>query len=198
MSKINTKLMALGSVALFVTATAAMAGVPANPVLGLSGHTATNAYDGDTGAGVYGLSYGIDGGGATFNANGDLTGLADRATCGATNATCKILDGSGDGMLMYLVTDGSGKKHINQVVGQSDNVNGLFLGELFVEYQLAAQEIRPDLFVAMAAYGDYGPGYIGTAEAYPQGGYETSPHVSLVAPEVEPVLMDAIKRLLRD
>jgi len=71
-------------------------------------------------------------------------------------------------------------------------------GELFVEYQLAAQELRPDLFVALAAYGDYGPGYIGTAEAYPQGGYETSPHVSLVAPEVEAILMDAIKRLLRD
>lgn len=71
-------------------------------------------------------------------------------------------------------------------------------GELFVEYQLAAQGLRPDLFVAMAAYGDYGPGYIGTTEAYPQGGYETSAHASLVAPEVEPVLMDAIKRLLRD
>ncbi len=27
-------------------------------------------------------------------------------------------------------------------------------GELFVEYQLAAQRLRPDLFVAMAAYGD--------------------------------------------
>jgi hypothetical protein len=50
----------------------------------------------------------------------------------------------------------------------------------------------------MAAYGDYGPGYIGTAEAYPQGGYETSPHASLVAPEVEAVLMGAIKRLLRE
>ena len=45
-------------------------------------------------------------------------------------------------------------------------------GELFIEYQLAAQRMRPDLFVAMAAYGDYGPGYIGTQAAYPQGGYE--------------------------
>jgi hypothetical protein len=71
-------------------------------------------------------------------------------------------------------------------------------GELFVEYQLAAQELRPDLFVAMAAYGDYGPGYIGTEVAYPQGGYETGPHASLVAPRVEGVLMDAIKKLLRD
>ena len=71
-------------------------------------------------------------------------------------------------------------------------------GELFVEYQLAAQKLRPDLFVAMAAYGDYGPGYIGTEVAYPQGGYETGPRASLVAPNVERVLIDAIKKLLRD
>jgi hypothetical protein len=70
-------------------------------------------------------------------------------------------------------------------------------GELFVEYQLAAQKLRPDLFVAMAAYGDYGPGYIGTEVAYSQGGYETGPKASLVAPNVEHVLMDAIKMLLR-
>ncbi len=69
-------------------------------------------------------------------------------------------------------------------------------GELFVEYQLAAQKMRPDLFVAMAAYGDYGPGYIGTAVAYEQGGYETSPRASRVAPEVEKVLMDALRVLL--
>ena len=69
-------------------------------------------------------------------------------------------------------------------------------GELFVEYQLAAQKMRPDLFVAMAAYGDYGPGYIGTEIAYSQGGYETSPRASLVAPGVEKVLMDTIGRLL--
>ncbi len=71
-------------------------------------------------------------------------------------------------------------------------------GELFVEYQLAAKAERPDRFVAMAAYGDYGPGYIGTAEAYTTGGYETQPSSSHVAPEVEGVLMGAIKKLLRD
>ncbi len=70
-------------------------------------------------------------------------------------------------------------------------------GELFVEYQLKAQKLRPDLFVAMAAYGDYAPGYIGTAVAYPQGGYETSPGASKVSPEVESVLMNAIKKLLK-
>lgn len=70
-------------------------------------------------------------------------------------------------------------------------------GELFVEYQLAAKAERPDLFVAMAAYGDYAPWYVGTAIAYEQGGYETSPEASNVAPEVEGVLMTAIKKLLR-
>jgi hypothetical protein len=69
-------------------------------------------------------------------------------------------------------------------------------GELFVEYQLAAQQMRPDAPVLMAAYGDYGPGYIGTAIAYTQGGYETGP-VSRVAPEVEKVLMEAMRELLK-
>ena len=69
-------------------------------------------------------------------------------------------------------------------------------GELFVEYQLAAKKMRPDLHVAMAAYGDYGPAYIGTTVAYSEGGYETSPRASNVAPEVEPILTDAMKRLL--
>ena len=70
-------------------------------------------------------------------------------------------------------------------------------GELFVEYQLAAKAARRDLFVAMAAYGDYAPWYIGTAIAYEEGGYETSPSASNVAPAVEEVLMGAIKKLLR-
>lgn len=68
-------------------------------------------------------------------------------------------------------------------------------GELFVEYQLAAQKMRPNDFVAMAAYGDYGPGYIGTKIAYGQGGYETG-RVSRVAPNVEGVLMNAMEQLL--
>jgi len=41
-------------------------------------------------------------------------------------------------------------------------------GELFIEYQLAAQNTRPDEFVTMAAYGEYGPGYIGTRIATPK------------------------------
>jgi hypothetical protein len=71
-------------------------------------------------------------------------------------------------------------------------------GELFVEYQLAAKAERPDLFVAMAAYGDYGPWYIGTAKAYEQGGYETTPPASNVSPAAEAELLRAIHNLLRD
>jgi len=68
-------------------------------------------------------------------------------------------------------------------------------GELFVEYQLAAQKMAGDTFIAMAAYGDYGPGYIGTRIAYSQGGYETGP-VSRTSPDVEDVLMQGLKKLL--
>ncbi len=69
-------------------------------------------------------------------------------------------------------------------------------GELFVEYQLAAQQMRSDLKVCLAAYGDYGPGYIGTQRAYGEGGYETSPRASRVAPSVESVLLDGMRKLL--
>lgn len=68
--------------------------------------------------------------------------------------------------------------------------------ELFVEYQLAAQQMRPDLHVAMAAYGEYGPGYIGTEIAYGEGGYETSAGASDVAPSVDAILMDGMRELL--
>ena len=70
-------------------------------------------------------------------------------------------------------------------------------GELFVEYQLAAQKMKPGEEVCTAAYEEYGPGYIGTAIAYEQGGYETSAPSSGVAPEVEAVLMDAIRKVLK-
>jgi hypothetical protein len=69
-------------------------------------------------------------------------------------------------------------------------------GELFVEYQLAAQKMRAGAPVLMAAYGDYGPGYIGLATSYTQGGYETGP-VSRVGPGVEEALMRAMRELLK-
>lgn len=76
-------------------------------------------------------------------------------------------------------------------------VNMLFMpGELFVEYQLAASSFAPDKFVAMAAYGEYGPGYVCTKIAYSQGGYEPSERASRVSPAVEDVLMNTMKTLL--
>jgi hypothetical protein len=69
-------------------------------------------------------------------------------------------------------------------------------GELFVEYQLAAQAMQPDANVMLAAYGEYGTGYIGTRIAYPQGGYEVSERASNVPPEVEAVLLKAMRELL--
>jgi hypothetical protein len=90
--------------------------------------------------------------------------------------------------------------------GAKNNVSALRLGklwllnlpgELFVEYQLAAQRMKPGEEVCTAAYEELGPGYIGTAIAYTQGGYETSDLNSGVAPEVEAVLLEAIKKVLK-
>ncbi len=69
-------------------------------------------------------------------------------------------------------------------------------GEMVVAYQLAAQTYAPEHFVAVAGYGDYGPGYICLTRHYSEGGYEASPRASRVAPEVESVVMSAFKLLL--
>ena len=72
----------------------------------------------------------------------------------------------------------------------------LFLpGEAFVEYQLAAQKMRTDAVVNVAAYGDDGPGYIPTVKAYLEGGYE--PTVALAGPESEDILLAAMRKLLK-
>ncbi|MBX9623210.1 MAG: hypothetical protein K2X82_05295 [Gemmataceae bacterium] len=74
-------------------------------------------------------------------------------------------------------------------------VAGLFLpAEAFVEYQLAAQKLRPGDVVCVAAYGDDGPGYIPTARAFLEGGYE--PTVALAGPDSEEILLQAIRRML--
>lgn len=71
-------------------------------------------------------------------------------------------------------------------------------GESFIEYQLAAQQIKPGEIVCTAAYGDYGPGYIGTKKSYfEKGGYETSDIVSGTGPDVEEVLIKAMEAVLK-
>ena len=75
-------------------------------------------------------------------------------------------------------------------------VLNLFLpGEAFIEYQLAAQKMRPDAIVNVAAYGDDGPGYIPTAAGYLQGGYE--PTVALSGPGSEEILLKTMRKLLK-
>jgi hypothetical protein len=68
--------------------------------------------------------------------------------------------------------------------------------EVFVEYQLFAQSLRPEEFVAVAAYGDGKLLYLPTAEAFAQGGYEPSEYACYTTPAVEPVLKKAIASLL--
>ncbi len=89
--------------------------------------------------------------------------------------------------------------------GHNVDITSLVLGpaqllhlpaESLVAYQLAAKEMQPDRLIAVAAYGEYGPGYIGTVEAYEQGGYETSERASRVSPAVEEVLMGAIEAVM--
>ncbi len=75
-------------------------------------------------------------------------------------------------------------------------VLNLFMpGEAFIEYQLAAQKMRTDAVVNVAAYGDDGPGYIPTAKAYLEGGYE--PTVALAGPDSEDILLKAMRKLLK-
>jgi len=70
-------------------------------------------------------------------------------------------------------------------------------GETFIEYQLAAQEMKPGQHICTAGYEEYGPGYVCTEIAYSQGGYESSDRASSVAPEVEDILMNAIRQVLK-
>jgi hypothetical protein len=66
--------------------------------------------------------------------------------------------------------------------------------ESFIEYQLRAQQMGDDRFVATAAYGDGGPWYIPIAEEYPNGGYEVS--VAFCDAGIDAVMTDGMRSLL--
>ena len=68
-------------------------------------------------------------------------------------------------------------------------------GEPFIEFQLAAQKMRPNESVFVAGYGDDGPGYLPTAAAYLEGGYE--PSVALSSPDTEATLLKAMAKLMK-
>lgn len=67
-------------------------------------------------------------------------------------------------------------------------------GECMIEFQLFAQRLLPDEFVAVAAYGDLAPGYVCTERAFSEGGYE--PTASRGGPRSEAALKSAIRLLL--
>lgn len=67
-------------------------------------------------------------------------------------------------------------------------------GESFIEYQLFAQSLCPDHFVAVASYGDCSTGYIPMTKSYEEGGYE--PTDSFVSPQSEPLMKEAITACL--
>ena len=67
-------------------------------------------------------------------------------------------------------------------------------GEPMVEFQLFAQRAKPGDFVAVAGYGDCGPGYICTDQALAEGGYE--PSDSNVGQGSEALLKKGIEALL--
>jgi hypothetical protein len=78
---------------------------------------------------------------------------------------------------------------------QIGNVSILHLpGEPMIAFQLFAQGLKPDGFVAVAGYGDCGTGYICPEKAFSEGGYE--PTASSVKPESEMLLKKAISTLL--
>ena len=85
---------------------------------------------------------------------------------------------------------------INAACLAVNDIRVLFMpGELFVEYQLAAKKMRPRQHVAMAAYGDYGPFYIGTRAAYETDIYEV--RSSPVTADAEAYILDKLECLLK-
>jgi hypothetical protein len=77
----------------------------------------------------------------------------------------------------------------------NEHIRLLYLpGEPFVEYQLWAQRQHPKHFVAVAGYGDGGPGYIPLEKSFAEGGYE--PTWAFAAPETETLLKRELEQLL--
>jgi hypothetical protein len=71
----------------------------------------------------------------------------------------------------------------------------LLPAETFVEFQLAAQRARPDQFIAVAGYGECGPGYIPTEAARAEG-YVEEHGYCWVAPGAERKLLEALEKAL--
>jgi hypothetical protein len=71
----------------------------------------------------------------------------------------------------------------------------LLPGESYVEYQLLAQQTRPDSFVVVAGYGESAPGYVPTEKAFAEGDTNLRDWC-WVAPGAEKAMTAAIKAAL--
>lgn len=72
----------------------------------------------------------------------------------------------------------------------------LLAGEPFVEYQLAAQKMRPDVLVMVVGLGSLGPGYIPTDRGFKEGGYEPGAWC-FVGPGSERAVKTALRNVLK-
>ncbi len=126
----------------------------------------------------------------------DLTELRLRKMLTDPKLTIPEKHGAAESLAWVLRTQAGYKANVSALrLGKVWLLN--LPGETFVEYQLAAQKMRPADNVCTAAYDEYGAGYIGTKVAYAEGGYETTGLSSGVSPEAEAILMRAIKHVLR-
>lgn len=78
------------------------------------------------------------------------------------------------------------------------NILSIGLSEVCVEYQLYAQSLVPENFLATAAYTNGIYEYMPTAAAFDEGGYEPSPGACIVTPEIEPALKAALREVLAE
>jgi hypothetical protein len=75
-------------------------------------------------------------------------------------------------------------------------VIALLPAEAYVEYQLAAQKVRPDAFVLVAGYGECGPGYIPIERAWKESDGNLADWC-WVNPGSEPRMTEAIEKALK-
>jgi hypothetical protein len=82
-------------------------------------------------------------------------------------------------------------------IGPKVHLLSFELSEVFVDYQLYAQSLIPEHFLATAAYGNGVYWYIPTRAAFAEnGGYETGHKACIVSPDIDEVLRDALRRCL--
>jgi hypothetical protein len=72
----------------------------------------------------------------------------------------------------------------------------LLPGEIYVEYQLAAQRMNPGAFVFVAGYGESATGYLPTEQAWAEKDSNLGDWC-WVAPGAEQPMLEAIRRVLQ-